>query len=137
MAKTANIRTFAALEDQSGITSEREQLLLHTEGTEECRRRKSAANDGRSNQCQHCGRNTVIPTPKPRYEIGIQCCPAYLTLTFDTAGTVRSSPSAPGSPKPTLRTLKPEPGSKSSRAEGPLYLYKFLSRLQYSYSIYS
>ena len=133
IAKPANISPSAAAEDQSAIASEREQLLPHIGGTEEFRRRKSADHDGNSTQSQLCGRNAVIPNSKPRCEIA--CYLAYPILTIGTAGRVKASPPAPDLPKPTLRTFKSGPGSRSSHVEGPLCPYRSLSRLQYSYSI--
>ena len=133
IAKHANISPSAAPEVQSAITNECEQLLPHTGGTEECRRRQSADHYGNPTQGQLSGGSAVISTSKPRCDIA--CSPAYPILTIGTASTVKSSPFPPGFPKSSLGTFKSEPGSRSSHVERPLYSYRLLSRLQYFYSI--
>ena len=80
MIKTAKISPSPAPEDVSGISSEREQLLLHIEQTGECMRRAGTDDDEHSTRCQFCGRDDVNTITR-------QKCARTLDRSFSTYDT--------------------------------------------------
>ena len=68
MAYPVKTSTTASLEDHSGISTERQQLVLHTELGEDCMRRESTEHHERSNRCQLCGQDELGPKTKKRCE---------------------------------------------------------------------
>ena len=124
MAYPAKRSTTASPEDHSGISTERQQLLLHTELGEDCTHRESADHHERSTRCQLCGQDEFRPKIEQRCENIFVALPVYLALTIDTVVTAKSNPLAPGSPKQTLSIRKHGHGSRDSHVVGPRYAYR-------------
>ena len=66
MADPAKTSTTTSLENHLGISTECQQLLLHTELVEECTHRESTDHHERSTRCQLCGQDEFGPKIKQR-----------------------------------------------------------------------